>query len=440
MKDQHNNNKEVSLSVSLWTEPHNGERIPVIVRDDAAVPDDDDDESSGWWWRRVRLAVHEGHAVAMMTTTLVASLVTFSLIQGGEAVHAQLTTMIVIALAGHVVPRLVTGAVCGALVGANAAITSYTWLLPTASLTAVCWVLVNRYRVLHGYSGRLGTTALVAFVVSAISFLAPSGHMPWRQFGITTALWSHRLSWRDAGIVVLSCVVTTVTAAAVRLHVGRPSDPVVTPVAVALVIMLLANGVVDYTIRYTAFDGVVIGVQVAMASTRRLPTVRAFAVVGFLAGLWGLVWTPFLLGFPKAGFAATLGYVSYEGLKLARQYWPHIRKHGVASILEAYQGNGMAKETHHQDDVTVVKETEYPIAAADVEWRPTEEEEDNKPLYKDDNHAPYRDHDYDYNAEDDIHQDYQHNNNNSTLYEEEFRLQIEFKENDDGTLGERMFL
>ena len=293
---------ESTVSVGKVVEPHNGGFLPVLVglQTKQMGP-----------IQKLQQVVQKGHSIVHMFTTLIAAYLTLSLIDQGETLHPQIATVVVILLVGTSFPQLVTAAGCGAFVGANGVTTSFAIMLPTACCTAVAWAIVNRYQILLGYGGRMGTTTFLAFNISMILFLGPSEQVPWNAYGSLSSLWADRLELEPSLVFCASTIVLATVSAFFRLNATVPVNPVLAPVTAALTFMIALNGA-EYKYRDAAFNGAAVGIYVAMASESKLPTTLAFCWASVLAAAWGLCLDPFFLGFPSGGFTALLGHVSYE--------------------------------------------------------------------------------------------------------------------------------
>ena len=85
----------------------------------------------------------------------------------------------------------------------------------------------------------------------------------------------------------------------------QPLNNVMVPVLWALLSMLVVNAT-QYEHSPGLFNGFAVGSYVAMASLRKIPSVSKFASVSILAALWGLLLTPFFVGFAGSKYRKML--------------------------------------------------------------------------------------------------------------------------------------
>jgi len=101
---------------------------------------------------------------------------------------------------------------------------------------------------------------------------------------------------------------------------SKPTEPaplnnVLVPVLLALLSMLLVHAT-GYDHAAGLYNGFAVGAYVAMASLLKLPSVLKFAAASLTAACWGLVLTPFFVGFAgKSGFTSMMGHVTLELLE-----------------------------------------------------------------------------------------------------------------------------
>ncbi|CAB9513335.1 expressed unknown protein [Seminavis robusta] len=299
---------ERTFGVETVIEPHNGDTaVPVFVGLD------DTPEDKATLQHQIRELISEAHWLIQVFTTIVAAFLTYSLVNEGEQFNHQIATMAVIVLIGESQPQLVTAAGCGAFAGGQytQTIPNYGWLFLLSIATASAWLLVQRYKLLLGFSGRLGTTTFIAMNTTMILFIGPSKAVPWNQYGNAALLWGDRLLLEPSLMFLASVIVMAGVCGAFRLNAKMPVSPVLLPVKFALLAMMIVNAT-GYSYRNACFNGFAVGAYVAMASEARIPSVLSFVAAGCFAGLWGLFLAPFFVGFGgKGGFTATLGYTTY---------------------------------------------------------------------------------------------------------------------------------
>ena len=205
---------------------------------------------------------------------------------------------------------------------------NYIWLLLLTLVAAVVWRFgMVKYKVLDGYAGRLGTTVFVGMNLTMLIY-GPLGVVRWDRYyyGLTEVLNSAEDSiplsqaWIKeaelAVVYVVSVLFLGVAAGGTRVahdkYIKRQEevddDPLskVLPQALnnilvavlwALLCMLVVN-ISGYKCAPVMFNGFAVGSYVAMASLQKIPSSARFAMISLVAAGWGLVLTPFFVGFP----------------------------------------------------------------------------------------------------------------------------------------------
>lgn len=205
---------------------------------------------------------------------------------------------------------------------------NYVWL----QLQLLCLVVtlvwrfgMQKHKILDGYSGRLGTTVFIGMNVSMLLF-APLGVVSWDRYyyGLIKVLNSAEDSiplsraWVEEAELALGYVVAVLflgtVAGGTRVvnqryikkledaseestQLPRPLNNIAVPVVWALLSMLTVI-VSGYRNGPVLFNGFAVGSYVAMSSLQKIPSVGKFAFVSILAAGWGLLLTPFFVGFP----------------------------------------------------------------------------------------------------------------------------------------------
>jgi hypothetical protein len=238
---------------------------------------------------------------------------------------------------------------------------NYLWLLLQSLVTGLVWYFVINHsslKILDGFAGRLGTTTFIGMNVVMITIFGPLGVVDWNRYfygfvhavplaeedssiSLARAAWS----WSDEIELAIGYVVAVVwlgvVSGANRLlhqrHIQqweranqeelpsstvsprspppKPLNNVLIPVLWALLSMLLVNAT-QYKYAPGLYNGFAVGAYVAMASLQKIPSIAKFATVSLVAALWGLILTPFFVGFAgKSGFTSMLGHVTHTALE-----------------------------------------------------------------------------------------------------------------------------
>ena len=273
-----------------------------------------------------------------------------------EGVHSnvQIAIMTVITLIGaspFSTSHLVTGSI-GAFAGGHNIIGSvgliddaigvacmtYLWLLLLSVVTTLVWRFgMMRNKFLDGYAGRLGTTVFVGMNLTMFIY-APLGVVRWDRYcyGLIEILNSAEDSiplsqaWiKEAELAVVyvaSVLFLGVAAGGTRVAhnkyiIMRQEEAVnddllskvspqalnniIVPVLWALSCMLGVN-ISGYESAPVLFNGFAVGSYVAMASLQKIPSTTKFAMVSAVAACWGLVLTPFFVGFPGSKYSCVI--------------------------------------------------------------------------------------------------------------------------------------
>lgn len=303
----------------------------------------------------------------------VAAVLTYSYHNAGYSqTNVQVAIMTVITLIGAspASEHLTTGAI-GAFVGGhniigatgldNVGLASspspkeYLWLLVLASAVGWIWsFLIAPFRVLDGYAGRLGTTTFLGMNVILVTLWGPLKVVDWNRyyFGFVRIVhiaeesdapkkigdaWLWTTEAELAFTYILAVVWSAVVPGTMRIYHDRrvrqwqeihrnsdthndplqsnppkPLNNVLVPVLWALLSILLVN-MTEYDYAPGVYNGFAVGAYVAMASLQKIPSPVQFASVGLVAAAWGLILTPFFVGFAgKAGFTAMMGHVTHK--------------------------------------------------------------------------------------------------------------------------------
>jgi hypothetical protein len=240
--------------------------------------------------------------------------------------------------------------------------TNFLWLLVFSNVVGVVWVFVmQKWRILDGYAGRLGTTTFIGMNIVMLTLYGPCGVVAWDRYwyGLVQVLHvgeedSRKLPlssawewWEEAELAigyVLAVLWLGVVGGGTRiLHNNylqnfernkkeaskrQPPPPlnnILIPVLWALFSMLTMNAT-QYEHSPGIFNGFAVGSYVAMASLQKISTIGKFAVVSLISAVWGLTLTPFVVGFAgKSGFTAMLGHLAVDMIEKAlgklRTYW-----------------------------------------------------------------------------------------------------------------------
>ncbi|KAL9187284.1 hypothetical protein ACHAXT_001387 [Thalassiosira profunda] len=297
---------------------------------------------------------------AQFLTIYLAAVLTYSFNNVGSSTNVQIAIMTVIALFGatpfvstHIIPAAI-----GAFVGGQNIIGStglleehpnirgrnYLWLLLLSVVVGFVWCFgITRWKILDGYAGRLGTTTFIGMNLAMAIAYGPAGVVDWDRYyygfvhivhvGEEDSSPSLSSAWKwteeaEAAVVyALSVLWLGVVAGGTRTahnnYIQRckeesstgkqppaPLNNVLVPCLLALFSMLVLNAT-QYRHATACYNGFAVGCYIAMASLQKIPSGWKFASASTLAALWGLVLTPFFVGFAgKSGFTSMLGHAT----------------------------------------------------------------------------------------------------------------------------------
>jgi len=265
-------------------------------------------------------------------TIFVAAFLSYSYNNVGSKVNVQVSIMTVIVIIGaspycksHLVPAAI-----GALVGGQNVIaattdnentvyaTNYLWLLLLSVVVGLVWCFViTPFKVLDGSAGRLGTTTFIGMNITMLLFFGPLGVVQWERYilGVYQVIFiaeedtkldiTNVWKWTDEAELAIGYCISVlwlgVAGGAIRIahnstHPPEALNNVLVPSLIALTSMLLINST-GYKHAYGLYNGFAVGAYVAMASLQKIPTVKKFTLVSCTAAIWGLVLTPFFVGF-----------------------------------------------------------------------------------------------------------------------------------------------
>ena len=312
-------------------------------------------------WNNILDQIKHGKAWWVQCLTIyIAAVLTYSYNNGGDhSTNVQIAIMTVITLVGAS-PFAPSHLICtsiGAFVGGQNIIGStgtllednihnqeiyamnYLLLLVLSWIVGLTWCFVinnSNLNILDGYAGRLGTTTFVGMNITMIIY-GFAGIVDWDRYyygfkhvihigeeDSSTRLSDAWDSWSTKTELAIGYVCSVVWLGVVAggtriLHdnhlkryitnkSGPPPQPlnnVMVPVLWALLSMLVVNAT-QYEHSPGLFNGFAVGSYVAMASLRKIPSVSKFASVSILAALWGLLLTPFFVGFAGSKYRKML--------------------------------------------------------------------------------------------------------------------------------------
>ena len=314
-------------------------------------------------------------------TIFVAAFLTYSFNNVGSKINVHVAIMTVITIVGASPFRnshLVLASI-GAFVGGQNVIastndneniinsTNYLWLLLLSVVVGLVWCFVIvPYKILDGYAGRLGTTTFIGFNVTMMLFFGPLHVVQWKRyiFGVyqvvlmaeedTTLDVANVWEWADEAELAIGYCISVlwlgVAGGAIRIFHNNtnPSEAlnnVLIPCLLALLSMLVVNSTA-YNHAYGLYNGFAVGAYVAMASLQKIHSIMKLALISFTAALWGLLLTPFFVGFAgKSGFTAMLGHKTFEIIELFIKKYKHRLRQ---EEMEVQLSNISPEESHQQ--------------------------------------------------------------------------------------------
>ena len=222
---------------------------------------------------------------------------------------AVISEAVVIMIALSSFPEISAASAAGAFAGmaSSEAIINYGWLCLLSIVVSVMWLIFNRYKLLVGFGGRIGTCAFISMnIVSLIAMI--SGKVPWTLYGNVNELWPQRLELTTSILSVIAAALLSGSAGAIRLYSRVPLNPIQAPTLLVLVSMFILEPATGSQLKQIS-NGLAVGSFVSMASTQNLPTILDFMAAGFVGGLFLLLLDPFFSGFGgRDGFSSFCGF------------------------------------------------------------------------------------------------------------------------------------
>lgn len=159
----------------------------------------------------------EGHTSIQILVLFVNCFLTYTINTNIECINANLAQALTICWACAAYPQLSASAAAGSIAGMTELLDDvqgknanyvvyyqYGWLFLFASITAIIWIFgFHRYKLLVGFSGRLGMSVFPAeCLVQGIMILCSNGvpslsAVSWSSFGSRTELWSNSVLVND---------------------------------------------------------------------------------------------------------------------------------------------------------------------------------------------------------------------------------------------------
>ena len=294
--------KSYSLIVDDYIEDHNYDEIPHIHGDY------DDIKLFNKFTITSRGKDRLKH-VAEVFTVISSCFLTYTISNHEPSLPAVISQAVVIMMSLVAFPEMSAASAAGAFAGmANSvSIINYGWLCLLSIVVSVMWLTFNRYKLLVGYGGRIGTCAFISMnIVSVIAML--SGKVPWTLYGDINDMWAQRLELTTSILSVIASAILCGSAGAIRLYSRVPLNPIQAPTILVLFCMLILEPATSSQLKQIS-NGLAVGGFVSMASTQNLPTVLDFTMAGFAGGLFLLLLSPFFEGFGgRDGFSSFCGF------------------------------------------------------------------------------------------------------------------------------------
>jgi len=356
-------------------------------------------------------------------TIYIAAVLTYSYNNGRDhSTNVQIVIMTVLTLVGaspivstHLIPTAIGAFVGGQnIIGStglmednqDVSASNYLWLMLLSIIVGLVWYFIinnPRLKILDGYAGRLGSTTFLGMNLSMFIFCSV-GVANWNRYyyGIihaihiaeedtSTTLATDIWIWSEEIELAIGYVLSVVwlggSAGWMRIlhnnHIQRckvdamqctppaPLNNVSFPSLWALLCMLAVNAT-QYKHASGLFNGFAVGAYVAMASLQKISSLTQFLVVSSLAALWGLLLTPFFVGFAgskciclytysnamdliphhflfsrykESGFTSMLGHVTYNILEsIVRRVWSARLKSIQEEQQQALESSSLTRE------------------------------------------------------------------------------------------------
>ena len=174
--------KKYSLVVDDYIEDHNYDEIPHIHGDYDDIKDKLKITSRGKDLLKIAVEVF-----AVMSSCFL----TYTVSNHDPFLPAVISQAVVIMIALVSFPEISAASAAGAFAGmaSSDAIINYGWLCFLSIVVSVMWLIFNRFKLLVGFGGRIGTCAFMSMnIVSLIAMI--SGKVPWSLYGNVNELWS----------------------------------------------------------------------------------------------------------------------------------------------------------------------------------------------------------------------------------------------------------
>ena len=350
---------------------------------------------------------------AQCTTISVAAVLTYSF---ALTENVQVAIMVVLTLFGAapMAPAHFVPAALGGFVGGHNSMfnpphdTSTTWqaclwVIALSWLVGCLWAFgFAKYKVLEGYSGRLGTTTFVGMNWIMVTLWGPLGVVDWNKYYygfVGVVPWAEEdqspqskgqhstklataWDWTEQAEVAIGYVLAViwlgVVAGQTRLYLvksqntfnGSKNNTLMVPILWALLSILCVNAF-QYKHAAGLYNGFAVGAYVAMAS--RLTCTSKLITVSLVAALWGLTLTPWFVGFAgKSGFTAMIGHVTHDAFEMI---WLRVKQ----TFPQAHQASPVAVELQQQQQQPLVPQQPQQQQQQLVQ---TEEDEPPLPTFK----------------------------------------------------------
>ena len=299
-----------AVSIREYTELHNDETIRYMHYDPEEKRAATAPGRAAQVLGKVEELYKKAHVVVQALTVGLAVLLTYSIATRGHTLGANLGQATVNTLAGLVMPHLAAPVGAGAYAGMVSALPSYGWVTFLAVNTSISWFLVSRWKLMVGYSGRLGTTAFVPCFFT-VMICCGANDAQWDVY-YRSGNWDD-LTTERCLVTVMAVALAAILTRLVSTHVGvfpNLANPVSAGSAVALVAMLCVD-VTDYRYKNAILSGIGQGTFTGMASVQRL-SLWQVAAAGLIGGGLALLIHPFFNGFGgKQGFTAFLSCLPF---------------------------------------------------------------------------------------------------------------------------------
>ncbi|CAE8592616.1 unnamed protein product [Polarella glacialis] len=267
--------------------------------------------------RKLKACLADGHWILQCLSLWIGAFLTHLYSNDGKKVGGNLAQATLVTLCCHLAPQLSAPFAMGAYIGvvSDEILPGNQWLCLLCLVGTCFWRLMSHFKLLVGFSGRLGFAAFVSCHITQVAILIPADVVHYQKGSLLSdvlffgkaQVWDPTPRWQPIFTGLVAATYGAVQSKFLRDLGGSLENPITAATSGALLCFIVLT-VTGWSYAEVAMNGIAVGSFVGMASLELLPTTWSFALVGLLAGCFIPLLEPVWQGWSgKQGTCAFLG-------------------------------------------------------------------------------------------------------------------------------------